>query len=450
MFKKLSHNPFVLFLPFLFYYGYLIVHNKWPTLYGDEGRYFEFAQHLLKGYYSPPMPYINLWNGPGYPMLLAPFVALGIPALYITLMNGLYLYLAIVLLYKSLTLLANRKVALVLCLMLAIYPSALALLPILYTEAITYLLISAFIYSVTLAYIKGKTKYVVISGLVLGYLILTKIIFGYVVVLCLGICLVGLLFRKNKINYLRSVKILTIAFAVTVPYLCYTYNLTGKLFYWGNSGGMSMYWMSTPYEHEYGDWKDPNLLNKQYPFLYKSKETVKLLHDNHAKDIMSVLKLKPIEQDARYKQMAIDNIKKHPAKFWQNYCNNLSRMLFNFPYSYSFQDASIVRNIIIGSSIMWATILGAIITLMNWRRTKYPVKLLLLVTGVYLGLSGVLSAYPRQLDVVIPVLLFWIGFLISNMQKLSFKFSEEENLDEIELTELAEMGIRTENNSQQV
>jgi hypothetical protein len=448
MFKKLSRNPFVIFLPFLFYYGYVIVHNKWPTLYGDEGRYVEFAKHLLNGYYSPPAPYINLWNGPGYPILLAPFVALNIPALYITLMNAVYFYLAILFLYKALNLLANRKIALILCLMLSIYPSALAVLPILYTEAFTYLLVSAFIYSVSLFYVKGKTKYSVIAGLTLGYLILTKVIFGYVVVLCLGACLMALLFRKNKGNYLKSVKILAIAFAVSMPYLCYTYSLTGKLFYWGNSGGMSLYWMSTPYEHEYGDWKNPNLLNKQYPMLFKSKEVVKLLHDNHAKDILSVLKEKPIEQDALYKQIAIENIKKHPMKFLQNYCNNFSRMLFNFPYSYSFQDSSIVRNIIIGSSIMWATILGAIVTLLNWRRINYPVKLMLLVTGVYLALSGALSAYPRQLDVVIPVLLFWLGFLMANMQKLSLKFTEEPALDEIELTELAEMGISTEDSQQ--
>ncbi|MEO6524532.1 MAG: glycosyltransferase family 39 protein [Mucilaginibacter sp.] len=441
MFKKLTRNPFFLFLPFLFYYGYVIVHNKLPTLYGDEVRYFEFAQHLLNGYYSPPMPYINLWNGPGYPLLLTPFVALGIPALYIILMNAVYLYLTIVFLYKALSLLASRKIALVLCLLLAIYPSALAILPILYTEAVTYLLVSAFIYTVSLFYVKGKTKYAVIAGLVLGYLILTKVIFGYVVVICLGTCLVGLLFRKYKSSYLRSVKILAIPFAVSVPYLCYTYSLTGKFFYWGNSGGMSLYWMSTPYEHEYGDWKNPNLLNRQYPALFKAKEVAKLLHDNHVKDIMYVLKEKPIEQDALYKQMAIANIKKHPMKFFQNYCNNVSRMLFNFPYSYSFQDANIGRNIIIGSSIMWATVLGIIMTLINWRRITFPIKLVLLVTGVYLALSGALSAYPRQLDVVIPVLLFWIGFLMANMQKLSLRFIEEENLDEIELTELTEMGM---------
>ena len=32
-----------------------------------------------------------------------------------------------------------------------------------------------------------------------------------------------------------------------LPYLAHTYSLTGRWFYWGSSGGMSLYWMSTPY-----------------------------------------------------------------------------------------------------------------------------------------------------------------------------------------------------------
>ncbi len=39
-----------------------------------------------------------------------------------------------------------------------------------------------------------------------------------------------------------------------VPYLLMTYSLTGKPFYWGSSGGLSLYWMSTPYDTEMGDW----------------------------------------------------------------------------------------------------------------------------------------------------------------------------------------------------
>ena len=218
-------------------------------------------------------------------------------------------------------------------------------------------------------------------------------------------------------------KILLIAFAVTLPYLAYTYHITGKIFYWGNSGGMSLYWMSTPYENEYGDWKLPELTNNQYPTLFKSVEAVNLLKKNHAKEIQFILKHNEIEQDALFKKIAINNIKRSPLKFARNYFYNFSRMLFNFPYSYSYQDAAIVGNIITGSIILWASLTGIVLTALNWRTIISPVKFVLLITSVYLMLSGALSSYPRQLDVILPVLLFWLGYLTANIKRVDLRFA---------------------------
>ena len=444
MIKKFTHNPWFIFSPFLFYYAYFIVINKWPTLYGDEIRYVDFAHNLIHGFYSPPAPHINLWNGPGYPIILIPFIALHIPAIYITLMNGLYQYLAVVFLYKALRLVTNNKIAAIFALLLAIYPNALSILPILYTEAFTYFLVSLFVYCVTLFYIKGNIRHYILAGFVLGYIILTKIIFGYVIIICLAACLILYLFKKNKFYYLKPVKILLVAFAVSVPYLVYTWHVTGKALYWGNSGGMSLYWMSTPYENEYGDWKVPNLTNNQYPSLFKSAEVITILKKNHSKEMNFILKHNEVEQDELFKQIAINNIKKNPLKFISNYCCNFSRMLFNFPYSYAYQDAAIVRSIVIGSLILWTSVIGIIVTWLNWRNIITPIKLLLLITATYLLLSGALSAYPRQFDIILPVLLFWTGYLIANIKKLDLKFSVNNSLDDITLTDLADIDIYTE------
>jgi 4-amino-4-deoxy-L-arabinose transferase-like glycosyltransferase len=357
-------------------------------------------------------------------------------------MNVVYQYLAVVFLYKALNLAANNKIALIFSMLLAIYPNALSMLPILYTEAFTGLLVSSFIYCVTIGYIKGNTKYGVMAGFVLGYLTLTKIIFGYVIVICLAICLMLWLFKKNKPYYSQAVKILLVAFAVSIPYLTYTYQLTGKVFYWGNSGGMSLYWMSTPYNYEYGDWKVPDLSNNQYPSLFKSSYVDAILKKNHSKEIKFILKHNEVEQDALFKQIAINNIKKNPSKFISNYYYNFSRMLFNFPYSYSYQDGAIVRNIIIGSLILWASVIGIILSWINWRSIIAPIKLVLLITGVYLLLSGALSAYPRQLDIIVPVLLFWVGYLIANTKKLDLKFSAKENFEDVNLIELADAAFQ--------
>lgn len=443
MYKRLISNPYFFFLPFLLWYVYLICINKWPALYGDEIRYADFASNLLHGYYSPPPPHVNLWNGPGYPLLIVPFMALRVHAFYITLMNALYQYLAVVFLYKALKLITNNKTALVFSILLAVYPNLLSILPILYTEAFTCLMVSALVYTITLSYIKKQVQYSVMAGLILGYLVLTKVIFGYVLIICLAACLLLLLLRRYRPNAQLSAKVLLIALAVTIPYLAYTYHLTGKALYWGDSGGMSLYWMSTPYNNEYGDWKLPQLNNNQYPLLFKSPEGAAMLKKNHSREIGFILKHKnEVEQDELFKQTAIKNIENKPVKFISNYLYNLSRMLFNFPYTYSYQDGAIVGNIIRGSSILWASLIGIIVTWVNWRKIIYPLKFILLVTGVYLLLSGALSAYPRQLDVMMPVLLFWFGFLQAKVKKPDLKFTEEESLDNISLTDLEEIGVK--------
>jgi 4-amino-4-deoxy-L-arabinose transferase-like glycosyltransferase len=444
MIKKFTRNPFFIFSPFLLFYAYIVKINKWPTLYGDEIRYVDFAHNLIHGFYSPPAPHINLWNGPGYPLILVPFIAVHVQVLYITLLNAVYQYLSIVFLYKALRLVANHKIALISALLLAVYPNVLAILPILYTEAFTGMLVSLLVYFVALSYTSGKLKYVVTAGIILGYLTLTKIIFGYVLFICIAVCGFMLLFKKSRAYYLKPVKILLIAFAVTVPYLTYTFYVTGKAFYWGDSGGMSLYWMSSPYDNEYGDWKLPDLTNKQYPTLFKSAEAVAMLRKNHSKEIKFILKHNEMEQDALFKQKAIENIKKNPLKFAKNYYYNISRMLFNFPYSYSYQDGAIVRNIISGSLILWASVIGIILTVYNWRKIISPVKFLLLVTGVYLALSGALSSYPRQLDVMVPVLLFWIGYLAFNIKKISVKFDDKTNLEDVDLIELSDINLQIE------
>jgi 4-amino-4-deoxy-L-arabinose transferase-like glycosyltransferase len=422
MFKKLLRNPWFIFLPFLFFYAYVTVINKWPTLYGDEIRYADFAWALLHGHYSPPSPHINLWNGPGYPLVIAPFMALHVHALYITLLNAVFEYLAVVFLFKALKIITNRKIALTFSILLAVYPDNFAILPILYTEAFTGFLVSAFIYSLTLCYTLKSVRHGLLAGFILGCLTLTKVIFGYVLIIGLVIYLVLLLVKKNKGYYFRPVYILLTALVVTLPWLTYTYHITGRVFYWGDAGGMSLYWMSSPYEHEYGDWKLPELSNHQYPISFKSAEGVALLKKNHSKEMAFILKHNELQQDDLFKQAALRNIRQHPLKFAENYYYNCSRMLFNFPYSYSYQDGAVVGNILRGSLILWMSVIALFSTFLNWRCITWPVKFALFITGVYLLLSGALSAYPRQLDVVVPVLLFWIGYLAANTPRATLKF----------------------------
>lgn len=442
MIRAIPRKPYLFYLPFLAYYSYIVFRDKWPSLYGDEIRYVDFARNLTHGFYSPFPQHINLWNGPGYPLLMAPLLAMHVPALYMTLLNAVFLYLTVVFTYKALSLVTNHRVALVCSLLLAVYPNAQSMLPILYTEAFTGLQIALIIYFLTLYHVRAKNKYLLMAGLLLGYLVLTKIIFGYVVMAGLVGYAAWYLVKKRPPRYRRYVRVFAIAFAVTVPYLAYTFYITKKPLYWGDSGGMSLYWMSSPYEHEYGDWKVPELTNHQYPTSFKSEETKAILRKNHKKEIDAILKYPELKQDELFKQAAIRNIMQHPFKFVQNYYYNWGRMLFNFPYSYSYQEGPVLGNILRGSLILWASVIGIIVTIVNRRRLIFPLKMLLFVTGVYLLLSGALSAYPRQLDVIVPVLLFWFGFLAYQMKMPQLRFANnDEGIETIDLGELAGISV---------
>jgi hypothetical protein len=422
MMNNLRRSPYIKFLPFLLYYVYYIIRFKYPVLYGDEPRYIGFAANLLHGFFSSPAPDINLWSGPGYSISLMPFTALGLPVIYLALLNALFYYLSVVFLYKALRCLVKERLAMLFAIVWAFYHNLYQFLPAIYTEIFTVFLVSALLYSLALFYTRQKNGYLVLSGFSLGFLALTKIIVGYVIVICLIVCVVLMLLKHIKGYYLKSVYMLLLALLTTIPYLAYTYNLTGKVFYWGNSGGMSLYWMSSPYELEYGDWKVPSLSNSVQPMPFESAEGDSLLQANHSKEIAFIMAHKGVEQDDLFKQAAVRNIKAAPKKFIRNYFYNISRMFFDFPYSYTYQITQTIGNIISGSLLLWASVICFIASVLNWRRLIYPVKFAMLVFVVYFLLSGLASAYARHLDVMVPVLLFWIAFVISKFPKISLKF----------------------------
>ena len=99
--KYFSQSSFLLFLPFLVLFLLLVFKMHNDTMHGDEGRYVQFAENLCHGFYSPPPPDINLWNGPAYPLFLMPFVLLKLPLICITLANAFMQYLSIVFLFSS-------------------------------------------------------------------------------------------------------------------------------------------------------------------------------------------------------------------------------------------------------------------------------------------------------------------------------------------------------------
>jgi len=279
------------------------------------------------------------------------------------------------------------------------------------TEPFSLFLITLYLYLFVQSKKNNALKFTIGSGIVLGYLALTKIIFGYVVLAMLLVTTFLYTFQKKNTTSRNLVGVLIIAFLMNCPYLAYTYSLTGKYLYWGNSGGLSLYWMSTPHQNEYGDWNHPTFTAYcQNPNIPCNAD---LLAKNHQKDIDYILSLPKIEQDDAYKNIALRNIHEHPLKYLQNVVANVSRLFFGIPFSYYPQQPWTFLRFPPNALLFSMMVLSLVLWLVNFRKTPVEVSFLVFLSLTYLGGTSLLSAYPRMLSIVVPMILFWCGYILS-------------------------------------
>ncbi|KAA9039309.1 hypothetical protein FW778_10790 [Ginsengibacter hankyongi] len=430
MMKKIKSikNPFLIFLPFLILLMIYALLN--PTSgNGDEHRYLTFAHNLINGFYSPPPPNINLTNGPGYPIILAPFVALKLPLAYITLLNPFLYYFSIIFLFKALKQVVSYKTTLIFSFLWACYYIAYQNIVFVMTETLTYFLISVLIYSLVRAFLPGKSivirKYIILSGFIFGYIVLTKIAFIYVLLTLLFGSIIFWIFNTKESNYKKLTAVTSIALLTILPYLVYAYFLTGQMFYWNTNTGDSLYWNSTPFSNEYGDWKDdltqgpPDLSNYNIP---GAQDT---LIAHHQKDFDIINRYSGRKRDDVFKQIAIRNIKTHPSKFLLNCFYNAGRLLFHYPFSQAIQRPKILLVFPLNGIILTLMLFSLIPTFLNWRNISLPLKFLLIFAFLYLGMSTLVSALVRMFTVIVPILIFWFGYIFDKSVKINLRFNEK-------------------------
>jgi hypothetical protein len=420
--KYFDKKPIVIFFPFLILYSIIILRFSNNTLQGDEGRYYEFAQNILNGFYSPAAPNINLWSGPGYPLFLVPFIWLELPLIVIKLSNAILQYFSVVFLFLAINKYVSRKYALVFTFSWALYYVSYQELYSMLTEPLTSFLSSLILFLLTKKnnLYDVKILYPTLTALVIGFLALTKIIFGYVLLVMLIIYLISLLTPKNKRENKFGALIIFGALFINLPYLIYTYNLTGKIFYWGNSGGSSLYWMSTPVEGEFGEWNNATFTaNCGHDLKIPCNSTLIAL--NHQNNMERVSKLPIIEQDDELKRIAFSNIINHPLKYIRNCISNFSRLFFGIPNSYFYQREPTIWRILPNSIVLTLLIFSLVVTVSNYRSISFEVKFIVTLTIIYLLLSLLVSAYPRQLYVIIPFLFFWFAYIFKRSIVFNFR-----------------------------
>ena len=407
-------NPYLLFLPLLIVYIVFVVITHNNDFVGDENKYMEFAENLIKGYYSPPAPDIYLGVGPGYSLFLVPFIFFRVPLLLISITNAIFHYLSVVIIYKILRETCSFNIAFLVTLFWAFYLNIFEYMAFSLPETLPSLLILILFFN-SLKYFnqeKQFSKYLYLSGFTLGYLALTKVIFGYVILVMLIIFILLYFFYARKPHYRKSILLLALAMLVTTPYLFYTYSLTGKVFYWSSDGGNNLYWMSTPYENEYGNWYQFHELELDSQKSEKNPIAEINFKKNHRADHELFLGLEAIERDEAYKKKAIENILSNPTKYVENCFSNIGRILFNFPYSYHLQKPATLLRLPFNGTIVLFGLITLFPTFLIWRKLDFSIKFMLLLSLTYFFGSIWASAETRMFTVIVPVLLIWITIVL--------------------------------------
>jgi hypothetical protein len=367
--------------PLLLIYVIILLVFGNNELFADEVRFLTYAKNIVNhGYiFNPQDP--QILNGWPYAILLVPFLAIGASFFIFRLLNVVMLFFAVVLLYETLLFYASKRNALILCYVFGLNFAVLYWLPLLYSEVFSLLLICSFLYVIHHFLKKDhfSIAYWVLSFFTLGILILTKLIFFYVCVTSLVIFGAYYLFVRRP-EVLKISAVLAVALLFLVPYLFYTYSLTGKTFHLSNSSGEVMYWMSSRHEGEYGQWLSPASI---------SEGQLVGVHPDHIAFLKSLEGKKREEYDELYMQKALENIREKPQNYILNVLTNPFRLILDYPASYSLQGFGMTPNVffVFGLLIM-PLLLGVYPAWVN--RFEIPLELILLTIMICIYFGGTL------------------------------------------------------------
>jgi 4-amino-4-deoxy-L-arabinose transferase-like glycosyltransferase len=363
---------------------------------GDEAAFLHFARQVAHGVYassSPNEPMAFLWHGPGLPALLAPLAALHLPLVLMRLVGPLLLFGAVLAFERLLRLWVSPTRALIGACALGLYFPFWDLLPSLHKEPLALLLIIAGLHE-AIRYLRGgQRRHGIAAGVVLGLLALTRLEFGTVLVVGLAGTVAWALTRRRAVAPRRFAVVLLVALAVCLPWLSYTYAKTGRPLYWGNAGGLSLYWMSTPASDELGDWhavpevfSDPNLAR-------------------HRAFFHSLERLAPLQRDLALQRVATRNIQRHPFKYGENLLANVSRLWLGFPRSFRGPPPVAILYVLLSGLLLAGLLRLAVRTLRGRQRISVEAVPFLLLGGGALAVHLPFSAEPRMLAPIVPLML---------------------------------------------
>lgn len=386
----------------------LLAHR--PDLIWDEGRYLDYAKNLSQGFYvTPEKP--DLVNGPGYPLVLAPFVALKAPYLVMRMLNAVFMALAAWFSFRAVLPYAGKRWALAVALISAFHPSLLRTAPYMMTEALALACIAGFGWAFTSALwsIQWRLGATLAAAFAFTSLIMTRVFFGNVLMAMLVVVIALLpLWHGQRRMLWRALTVLALAFALCIPWLAYTKSKTGDLLCWSTNGGELLYWATSTHEGENGHW-----------FSEEDAQNKPELVANGHRDFYKAHYYLPVKQrEDALKKKALENIRANPVGVFKNWLANWGRLLFGFPRSYQHEELLMLVLVVINGPLLLAVLLAACFGVRHRRATPPEFVLLAAMILIYLGGTSLLPGLPRYTIVIWPWLAIPVADILSRHLKL--------------------------------
>jgi hypothetical protein len=382
------------------YVAVTAIAQPWGVLAGDEHDLLAYAQRILHGHYADlgtTNAIAFLWHGPGTPFVLAPFVALHVPLDAIRFLMAPLLFCAVLVFHRLLRVRLAPRAALAGAYALGLYLPFLAMLSAVHKEPLAILLVAAGLLGLSRYIASGGRRYLALGGLSLAGLAMVRLEYGWVLIALLLACGGWWALRRSSPAPRRATAVAALAVAGCIPWLAYTYSLTHKPFYWGNSGGSSLYWMSPTGPGETGQWHAAHTVFQQARFA------------RYRPFFEHLRTLPPLERDAAMQSTAIANIRARPAEYARNLAANAARLWFLVPVWPRVAWGALALCWIFNGPLLLASAWAAATLIRNRGRLAPETFPIAAFAGIGLLLHLFPSADPRMLLPLVPALVWLIA-----------------------------------------
>jgi len=383
----------------------------------DERALVAFAERVASGGYAVRGTGDDvawLWHGPGIPVLLAPLVALDAPLWLARIVLGpLVLVGALLAFHRALRVRVAPRAALAGTLALGLYLPLLHPLRSVHKEPLAVALVAVALLGWSRALADGGAgggrRYAVLAGLALGGLTMVRLEYGWVLLALLALfavwtALAARCARNKGSDPLlrgqparRSLLVVAVGLAACVPWLAYTYDVSGAPLYWGNSGGESLFWMSpTGVPGETGEFHGVRPVFEDAA-LAPVRPLFRRLNT-----------MPPLARDRELRRVAIQNVRARPAAYARNLAANTARLWFLLPTRPRPPLGTVVLFALPGALLLAA--LGWSAPRLWRARRALPAEAPALAAFAVLGLGIHLipSADPRMTLPLVPVLVWFV------------------------------------------